>query len=114
MWNAAGSQQAGSENDGADGVLVGGVTRAHIVVGHGSEIMTRGQPVESDRRSGGALELFAGAVGLDVERLEKMGDAIRDLGLGNLFAQRRQLIHLQEFDVPAEGDRKSTRLNSSH
>ena len=72
----------------------------------------------------GPLERGGGDVGVDELQLERADDDERALGAAPLVLQRRVQPHLHgelarvvlrgELLHPRRGDRKSTRLNSSH
>jgi len=114
--NPARGEQRIAEDDRADGVFVGGVATAHVVISERAEIVDFDQTIERRAGSRGAGELLGGAVRLHVELLVKMRDAILDLSIRDIRTQCRQLVHFDQLHMPAEGSALlcQIRINVEH
>ena len=100
--HAAGGEEGVAEDDGADGVFVGGIADAHVVVGKGAELVFVDEAVEGNGGARGAGEFFRGAVGLHIEGVAEVGDLVGDLAVGDFAAEGGEFVHLDDFHMAAE------------
>ena len=102
--NAARGQQRGAQDDGADGVLVGRVAGAHVVVGQRAEVVARDKAVQRDRGARGAAQFVRRAIGLHVERVVKLATRRGMSASPTSRTQRGQFVHFDNLHVAAEDD----------
>ena len=100
--NAPRRQQAGAEDDRADGVFIFRIPGPLVVVRQRPQLVDLNQAIQCDRGARCAVQLFLRAIGLDVEALAEFRHPFLYFSVGHLPPQRRQFIHFDDFDVSAE------------